>query len=159
MTTLTDVRQRHLYLMQTTCQILGHLLQDVSQELATTARDGDDGWTVLEVVCHLRDYDDIFYRRARMMLTQDQPDLPGYDHDALAIERNYNDQVLTEVFATLQQSRRRFVEFFAGLSDADWERTGIHPERGLFSLTDAAMQVGLHDTNHLEQITRIIAES
>ena len=159
----SQLQQRHIQLMRHSCDILGHVLSGVSQDLATTVRDsahdkrGDDGWTVLEVVCHLRDYDDIFYHRVQMMLTQTHPDLPAYDHEALVIERDYNSQILIDVYADLCQSRQRFIDCFNQLNEADWARTGTHPERGHFTMTDALVQVGTHEVNHIEQITRILA--
>ena len=156
---LSPIRQRHIALMQTTLAILGNVLAPVSQAVATTLRDGHDGpkgWTVIEVVCHLRDFDGFFQQRAQMILAEEYPKLPAYDHEALAVERAYIDQDLHAVYAALTVSRQQYVEFFKGLSAEQWERAGVHPERGHFSLTDAVMQVGSHDCIHLEQITRIL---
>ncbi len=155
---IDKIRVRYLTNMQRTCATLGHILQRVTQEQATTLRDGEDGWTVLEVLCHLRDFDGFFYDRAVMMLEQENPLLPKYDHEALAIERNYNGQNLQEVYAELAESRSRFVAFFQALTPEQWERAGIHPERGHFSVTDAALQVCSHDIDHTEQITRILTQ-
>jgi hypothetical protein len=156
---LEKVHRTHVRLMQYTCQSLGHILQFVSQEVATQFRDGPEGWTILEVVCHLRDFDGFFHHRAMMMLEQEYPHLPAYDHEALAIEHNYNGQNLGEVYAELAASRQRFVTFFKALTPDQWERAGIHPERGHFTMTDAVMQVGHHEANHIEQITRILTQS
>jgi len=153
---MTDIQHRHIGLMQISCQLLGNVLADVSQEAATTYRDGPDGWTVVEVVCHLRDFDQFFYDRAVMMLEQTNPSLPAYDHEALAIERKYNSQNLKTVYASLAASRGRFVDFFQGLTAEQWTRMGQHPERDRFNMLDAVMQVGMHDIGHLEQITRIL---
>ncbi len=158
MSLIMDIRQRHVSLMQKTCQTLGNVLKQVSQEQATTLRDGSDGWTIVEVVCHLRDFDEFFYGRAVMMREQSQPDLPGYDHEALAIEREYNKENLQSVYKSLVQSRERFVAFFNSLSEAEWECAGNHPERDRFTMTDSVMQVGGHDVTHIEQITRILNE-
>jgi len=49
------------------------------------------------------------------------------------------------------------IAFFASLTPEQWARDGVHPEREGFTMTDAVMQVGLHDLDHLEQITRILA--
>lgn len=155
---LTAVHIRHLSLMKRTLNILEFMLQDVSQETATTLRDGEEGWTVLEVVCHLRDFDQFFYHRAQLMLDETHPPLPAYDHEALAIERDYNGQDLKAMLADLKQSRGQFREFFKGLTAEQWERTGIHPERGDWSMLDSLMQVGHHDVTHLEQIGKILQQ-
>jgi len=158
MDSLTQIRKRHIFLMQRSYDIIGHVLKNVPQTQAATLRDGPEGWTVLEVLGHLRDFDTFFYDRAVMMLSQDYPDLPAYDHESLAIERNYNGHDLGEMVAALGESRQRFVAFFKGLTEEQWARAGVHPERGHFTMTDAVMQVGLHDVTHLEQITRILAQ-
>lgn len=157
-TTLEQVRIRHIGLMQKTCLILEHVLKNISEDQAHDLNDGPEGWSIIEIVCHLRDYDEIFYNRAQMMLAQDHPDLPAYDHEAMAIEKNYQAEELAYVYYDLKASRERFVEFFENLSDEQWERTGVHPERESFTMTDAVMQVGLHDLSHIEQITRILEE-
>jgi hypothetical protein len=66
---------------------------------------------------------------------------------------------LRQAFAELSQLRARFREFFKGLTDEQWARAGLHPERGRFTVMDAALQVCTHDASHLEQITRILADS
>ena len=156
-----EIRKRHVKLMQNTCLILGNLLDSISQQEAQTWRDQNDapdGWTVLEVLGHLADFDEYFYLRARMMLEEDYPALPAYDHAALAVEHAYNQQDKNAVYARLQASRARFVEFFKGLEEDKWRRSAIHPERGHFTMLDALMQVGTHDVTHLEQVTRIIRD-
>jgi len=157
-TSLQQVRQRHIQQMTKTCLILGHVLKNLSEAQAHDLRDGPEGWSIIEVVCHLRDFDEIFYNRAQMMLTQDHPQLPAYDHEAMAIEKKYQDEELAYVYYDLKASRERFVSFFESLTDEQWEHTGIHPERESFTMTDAVMQVGLHDISHIEQITRILEE-
>lgn len=149
-------------LMQNTLKILGYFVDGTTQEVATTRRDpndGDKGWTMLEVVCHLRDFDAIFLGRARLMVEQEYPALSPYDHEQLAIERAYNRQDLRQVYQELVHSRREFVEFFRSLDEAQWQRSGVHAERGRFTMHDALVQVGQHDALHIEQITRILNHS
>lgn len=152
-------RANHIRLMRDTLAILEYILADVSQTTATTRRDpndGDKGWTVTEVVCHLRDFDRIFFDRVRRIVSEQEPALTGYDHERLAMEGRYNEQRLHTALDDLRRSRSEFVAFFQGLDADAWHRAGIHPERGRFTLDDALMQVGLHDALHLEQITRIL---
>jgi len=159
-----DVVRTHagqIRLMQDTLKLLGVLVRPLAPEAATTLRDPNDGakgWTVTEVVCHLRDYDSIFYERAVMIREQTYPTLPIYDHVQLVTERNYNGQSVQTVYAELVDSWQRFVRFFQELSEAEFNRAGVHRERGSFTLNDALIQVGLHDALHMEQIARIIAQ-
>lgn len=158
MATWEKVRKRQLYLIHTTCEILGHILKNISEKQAHELQDGPEGWTIIEIVCHLRDFDEIFYQRAQMMLAEDYPQLPAYDHDAMAKERNYQGEALAYAYYDLRESRQRFVEFFQSLSEEQWEVSGVHPEKGHFTMTDALMQVSNHDVNHLEQITRVLEQ-
>lgn len=149
-------------LTQNSVRVYGHILTTITQEQAATWRDQNDapnGWSVLEVLGHVADFDDYFYHRAQMMVEQDYPTLPAYNHNALAIEHAYNQQNKDAVYARLVASRARFVEFFENLSDDQWGCAGVHPERGHFTVLDALVQVATHDTTHLEQLTRIIAEA
>jgi len=161
MSNMQKVRTRHINLMEKTLQILDNMMSDVSQEIATTLCDLSDapnGWTTVEVVCHLRDFDKVFHSRAQMMVDQEEPKLPAYDHEEMAVEGNYSEQSLSAALDALRASRAEFVAFYRGLSDAEWERSGVHPESGQFSLTDSVMQVGHHDVMHIEQIVRILGQ-
>ena len=156
------LRNRNLAIISRSCIIYGHVIRTITQTQAQTWRDQNDapnGWSALEVLCHVADFADIFYQRAVMLLEQDNPQLPYFDHNVLAVERAYNQQAMHEVYARFLQSRTRFREFFESLADDQWERAGNHPERGHFTLWDALMQVATHDMTHLEQLTRIIAEA
>ena len=102
----------------------------------------------MEILCHLRDYDQIFYDRVQRILHEDYPILAAYDHLALAEDRQYRQQDAGRVYGELVQSRTRFVQLFESLSPDQWECAGVHPEYGEWTLTDALMQVGHHDINH-----------
>ncbi|MGB7341606.1 MAG: DinB family protein [Phototrophicaceae bacterium] len=156
MSNLHDIQQRHINLMMITAETLSHILKNVSIEQATSLRDGPEGWTILEILCHLRDFDTIFRDRAQMMLDKNHPALPAFDHEAMAIESAYNDEDFAYAFDGFMASRKQTKLFFEGLSDGEWQRSGIHPERGEFSMTDAVIQVGHHDCTHLEQITKLL---
>ncbi len=155
---MNTLRKRNGWLAKTTPDILKNILGDVTQETATTYRDSGDGWTALEALCHLRDFDYIFQHRVERMLSEELPDLVPADHDQMVIDNRYSEQDLNEVLADFVQHRRAFIDLFKSLTDEQWERHGNHPERESFSMTDALMQLGLHDVTHIEQITRTLHE-
>lgn len=147
---------RYLAHMIRTPTILHGLLAGVSQERAQAATDGPDGWSVVQIVCHLRDFEGFFRGRVELMLNQDNPVLPAYDHEALAIERDYQNQDLRAALATLLEERRAYHSLFSSLRPEQWERVGQHPEAGPMSVLDAAIQVASHDVDHIEQIARCL---
>lgn len=154
----TAVHQAHIFLMTLTARTLGHILAPVTREQATTLRDGPEGWTVTEVLGHLRDFDGYFRGRVVMMLEQDYPDLPAYDHEAIAIEHHYNEQDFAVIYDELLRSRAETRALFAALTPEQWDRAGVHPESGHFTMTNAVMQVGIHESVHIEQIAKILTQ-
>lgn len=136
--------------------VLSWLLQNVPQADARQYRDGDDGWTIQEVVGHLRDYEEIFVERAQLTLSQDMPHLHLPNADALAKEREYNSDTLEDALQSWVTHRTTLIELLRGVDDeAQWERAANHPTRGRFTLHDQLFLTAWHDMNHFAQIARI----
>lgn len=137
--------------------LLSVLLRDVTQTKAVTMTDGPNGWSVLYIVCHLRDYETFFSQRVGMMLEQDNPSftLPG-TNDELVVNHNYAGQDLRLVLADTIRLRQMFITRLESLTDAQWLRPGHHPTQGSTTVLDMAINVGLHDVDHLEQIARCL---
>jgi uncharacterized damage-inducible protein DinB len=155
---LQTIRDWQITQLEKGTQIVESLLADIPVQAMTTYRDSGDGWTALEVLCHLRDYDEVFLHRATITVEQDNPDLPNPDPDALASERRYNEQDVMDVLATWKERRATYLEYLKARSEDDWERPAKHPRRGPFTLHDQLFLTVWHDTNHIEQMTRILAE-
>lgn len=158
MADFNDIQKRHINLMTKTAEIVGHILKNVSAEQAQTLRDGPEGWTILEILCHLRDFDIIFRERAQMILEGNHPTLLAYDHEAMAIDKAYNAEDFAYAYDAFRFSRSQTRELFEALTDEQWTLSGIHPERGEFSMTDALIQVSHHDITHIEQISRLLEQ-
>lgn len=139
--------------------ILQGLIKDVWQDQARRFKDGPDGWSIVQIVSHLRDLEEIYYRRALRMVNEDEPVLEGFDQEEMARQGDYINQILTKVFGELVEKRRRTLLFFNGLTAEQWQRTGIHPEAGKITLLEQAFQIGSHDTDHIEQIVRAMGLS
>lgn len=154
------IRRKHVKLMRHTMITFENIARELTQEEATTWRDGGDGWTVLEVLCHLRDFDRFFKGRVELMVAEESPTLPMYDHEQLAIDKRYNEQDLMTVIEEMKVSRAAYVDLFNQLENSaeSYMRTGIHPEYGEWTILESLVQVGHHDNDHLQQISRIIAE-
>ena len=137
--------------------ILKSILRGVTHEEARQARDeGPDGWNVIEVLCHLRDFDAVFMERAWAMVEQDRPAMQPVDHLQMVIERRYAEQQFETVLAEYLAHRAEFNAWVAALTDDDWGRVGVHPVNGEVTLLEQIVQASDHDTNHFEQIARIL---
>ncbi|MEL7235902.1 MAG: DinB family protein [Chloroflexota bacterium] len=144
--------------LQRNITIYSQVVLMIPADVATTARDGGDGWTITEVMGHLRDFEDIFMERARLTATEDMPPLRFPDPDALAQENNYNADKLADVYTAWAEKRRAFLAYLETLTDEQWSRPGAHPKRGPFTLNDQLLLAVWHDNLHLEQIVKILSE-
>jgi hypothetical protein len=152
---MNTIRQWQIDQMKKAVNTIGRLVETCSHTEATTIRDGGDGWTVLEVMGHLRDFEAVFLERARLTATQEMPELPFPDPVSLAIENDYNGGDLHETYVSWAGIRNEHVAFLETLAESDWERPAKHPTRGAFTLTDQLLLTVWHDMNHIEQIAHI----
>ncbi len=139
--------------------ILNAILRGVDQQRAQTATDGADGWSVLEVVCHLNDFEQVFLDRAHLILEYDLPHIEHVDQDALVISNRYAEQNLRDVFASYVAKRREYLALLRGLSPDQWQRKAIHYTWGEMAMVELATNTTLHDVNHIEQIVKALGSS
>src|SRR6478609_3498471 len=83
--------------------VLPKLLEGVTDEQAQAARGGDEDWSIIEVLCHMRDAEQRALERFRAMRDEDEPFLEGYDQDAWAKERDYASYSLAPALAEFLQ--------------------------------------------------------
>ncbi len=155
---MTTIRNWQIDQLKKAVSTLQYVIKCISQEDATTLRDGGSGWTVLEVMGHLRDFEAVFVERAHLTIDQDMPDLPFPDQEALAVERRYNEGDLQETYREWADNRLRFIAFLESVGEGGWERPANHPTRGPFTLNDQLLLTVWHDMNHIEQIAHIMVE-
>jgi hypothetical protein len=137
--------------------ILEALLVGVTQEQAATLRDGEDGWSVLYIICHMRDVEEIFTDRARSLLAEPSPIFRVVSNEVLIERGNYAAQDLRTALAAYTARRAAFIAMLEPLADEQWLLSGTHPEQGPGTLLDVAINSGLHDVDHQEQIIRCLA--
>jgi hypothetical protein len=114
-------------------------------------------WSVIDVIHHLADSEIVYGYRVRVILTQDNPPIPGYDQDAWARELGYRAAPLAAVMAQLAALRASNLRLYRSLSPAQLARTGLHSERGPESVAHIVRLLGAHDLVHRRQIDRILA--
>ena len=134
------------------------LLSKVSEKDARSAKGGDENWSVVEVICHLRDAEEYTIQRVEAMRDKDNPQIIGYDQAALAQERKYNEADLESALKGFLSLREKLVTTLSALSSEDWERGGEHNENGHITIFTYMLHIVSHDAIHCAQIARQLAE-
>ncbi len=140
--------------LRATPSVLEALLHGCTQEQARTARGGDEGWSIVEVVCHLRDAEERALERMRSMRDEVSPHLAAYDQEHWAREHNYAADDLREALAAFIHFRRQHIAELEALPADQWERMGQHEEQGHITISSQALHIVSHDMIHAAQITR-----
>ena len=126
-------------------------LEGRSPEMLT--RPGRDGnWGVVEIVPHLRDWEELYLDRARAIVEHDRPFLPAYDDDLWPIERDYRGQDPRQVLEHFRELRTRLVDYLRSLPEDAWERIGEHEMYGAITLRWMTDHICDHDQQHFAQM-------
>lgn len=113
-------------------------------------------WSVVEVLEHLADMEAVFGYRLRQVLTTEAPRLESVDQDAWAAGGRYAEGDPVAGLALLALLRARNLRVWRGLEAADWERVGVHGDRGPETLRALARIIAGHDLAHRRQVDRIL---
>jgi len=125
------------------------------QDEAVLARRPDaKNWAPKEVVCHLRDTEEVFRERFQTIMAMDEPKLLGVDPDRWADERQYLRNEAAAALDAFRKRREESLAFLRGLTPEQWQRGGVHAVRGRMTVGDFVGLMVWHDENHLEQLRR-----
>ncbi len=116
--------------------------------------------TVTRSMCwhtHLRGWK-VYGYRVRMMLSHDQPPIPGYDQDVMVAGMAHNERPITMLLEELRRMRGLNIDLYLRSRGRAWERFGIHGERGEESVGLTIRLLAGHDVRHYDQIERTLAE-
>lgn len=138
-------------------ETLKHLTSLVTQEEARTFRETPAAWTILEVMCHLKDFEVVFIERVETMLKKITPTFTLFDQNAAIVENKYSEQTLSEVVQAFSLYRERTLSLFKNLEPQQWQRMGLHPKKGRMSMADMPENLIFHDSKHIRQVSRILA--
>jgi DinB superfamily len=131
-------------------------LIDAAQSSEVTRKPAPGKWSVLEIIVHLAEDELTSSWRYRQMLERDGATLQGFDQDLwarLGDYANWPAQDALDMFRLLREANLRML---AKLSPAEWERSGVHEERGRITVRELARHMAAHDINHIKQIEAIL---
>ncbi len=128
-------------------------VRDLSDEqLDTPYRDG--GWTVRQLVHHIADSHATALHRFKRALTEDWPEVHGYNEGAFATLHDVTAPVewsLEEVEAV----HARWGMLLTHMTDEQWDRGVRHSQRGKMGLELLTMLYAWHSQHHVAHVTHL----
>jgi hypothetical protein len=135
---------------------------------------GADGWSPTDVVCHLRDIEELVILRFHQMLVMDDPlvfvaGAPPRDPERWGIggevpfpldperwraDRQYDRADPVQALAAFRRRRAEVLAFLGGLTPAQWERAALFPDGARVAFGEFTARIAGHDDNHLAQLRR-----
>ena len=139
-------------------------------------RPGAKKWSAKEVVCHLRDIEELFMLRFHQMLGTDEPtflvlgEMPPEPErwgiggrvgmplspDRWAEERQYLRHDASMALGAFRNRREETLALLGELSPAQWQRGCIHVTLGRMTFGDWVALMAAHDDKHLGQLQRAL---
>ena len=152
-------------------------LTGAASDTLLATRPDERNWSATEILCHLRDVEELFQLRFHTIVALDEPQIlvvgadPEHvlpwriggaighplDQDRWAEDRQYRRSDGREALQSLKRRRAEVLALLDSLSADDWQRGGIHLKRGRQTLADWVASLAQHDDNHLDQLRRALA--
>ena len=134
---------------------LARLIDGVA-ETKLSLKPAPSKWSVTEILAHMAEDELSSTWRYRQMLEHDGPELLGFDQEMWARVGDYaswRSQEALEMFRLLREANLRM---FVQLTPEQWQRHGVHAERGKLTVQELCRHMAAHDINHIEQVRSIL---
>ena len=112
-------------------------------------------WSAREIVQHLADSEMNSAIRLRKLLTEDAPQIQGYDQESYAARLRYNERDIAPALDALRGARATTAQLLDSMTEEDWSREGTHSESGRYTARDWLSIYAAHAHNHAAQIRRL----
>ena len=151
MSLIPDVLQT----LRSTEMLLFAVLADLDRE-ALTKRPAPNEWSVVEVLCHLRDLErEVFPVRTELIRRNDSSLIQGFDQNAWALERDYAGDDPRRAADEFTLCRRKNLLMIEQIRDDELEKKARHSEFGELTLRALLADWAGSDLVHTAQLQRI----
>jgi hypothetical protein len=110
-------------------------------------------WSAREIVHHLADSEMTSAIRLRLLVAEQNAQIRAYDQELFA-RTLYYDRPIAASLQAFQAARATTGELLDRLTEAQWAKTGTHPEHGRYGVERWLEVYAAHAHNHADQITR-----
>jgi uncharacterized damage-inducible protein DinB len=111
-------------------------------------------WSILEVVCHIADFEPVYADRMKRVIALERPTILGADENLFAAKLAYHDRDPEEELNIIETTRSQMARILRTLPQSALERVGNHDERGPRTLENLVTTI----TNHIPHHLKFIAE-
>lgn len=142
--------------LTSTPDIFRALMTGLSEEQAYW-KPKPDRFSIAELLEHLSHVEGHYFRAlADQIVAADNPEIEGYDTDAIFAAGIYAGQDAEESMAHWEDQREDNIEFLRNLDAAQFSRTARHPVVGQFTLANLVSEWALHDLGHVRQLAELV---
>jgi hypothetical protein len=134
---------------------LAQLVEGLTAEQLTTAYNAPE-WTIAQNVHHVADSHMNSFIRFRLLITEDNPTIRGYNQEDWGKLVDSQDADISSSLAILRGLHQRWVQMLESITD--WSRPGMHPESGPISLDSLLTTYANHGEGHLKQTREVMAK-
>lgn len=113
-------------------------------------------WSAQQVVAHIADNELVYSVRLRMVLTDENPLLVGFDEQAWSARFAMTDATVAATIERFRVLRDANIRLFNSLEPAEWSRSGTHADKGELTVADIAELLVGHDRTYLDQIRKLL---
>lgn len=146
-----EERRQHLRdIAELPAKLRGAVAGLAPQHLDIPYREG--GWTIRQIVHHIPDSHMNSYVRFKLALTEDQPTIKPYDERLWAEIPEARLAPIEISLDMVDALHRRWSLMLDNMTDADFERSILHPEIGALKLKSLVAGYGWHCRHHVAQI-------
>ena len=132
-------------------QLLRQAVKGMSRE-QLIARPVAGKWSMLEVVCHIADFDIVGGDRIKRVIAENKPTLPDGDETLFAARLAYHQRDLEEEMHVIGAIRSQVARILRTLGDEDFARTGNHTAAGPLTLQQLVERMANHIPHHIKFI-------
>lgn len=134
--------------LQQTPRALERLLELIPMD-RWEVRPSPERYSPKELVYHLLDVEQAFYRRYQQMTEEDHPLLSVYDPEGEPLADRFAMQSLHDAVEQFARARERSLDYLRHLPEDARDRVGTHPEFGEWSIFQQVQVCVAHDLTHL----------
>lgn len=115
-------------------------------------RPDPERFSMREVIAHLADWEPIMLTRIKTGVGTPGAEIKAYDEAKMAEDHKYAESNPIERLGAWKAARKETIRYIDSLSEEDFLKPVVHPERGKMLVGDIAHMLVSHDVYHLEQL-------